>query len=59
MNTLSEGGRSERLFVLNTGRSLAQGISMESEGKWGKLGPYHFYLREALESVKDIDVKLG
>jgi formylmethanofuran dehydrogenase subunit B len=36
MNTLSEGGRSERLFVLNTGRSLAQGISMESEGKWGK-----------------------
>lgn len=36
MNTLSEGGRSERLFVLNTGRSLAQGISMESEGKWSK-----------------------
>jgi formylmethanofuran dehydrogenase subunit B len=36
MNTLSVGGRSERLFVLNTGRSLAQGISMESEGKWGK-----------------------
>jgi formylmethanofuran dehydrogenase subunit B len=36
MNTLSVGGRSERLFVLNTGRSLAQGISMESEGKWSK-----------------------
>jgi len=36
MNTLSVGGRSERLFVLNTGRSLAQGINMESEGKWGK-----------------------
>jgi formylmethanofuran dehydrogenase subunit B len=36
MDTLSEGRRSERLFVLNTGRSLAQGISMESEGKWSK-----------------------
>lgn len=33
---MSEGRRSERLFVLNTGRSLAQGISMESEGKWSK-----------------------
>ena len=28
--------RSKKLFVLNTGRSLTQGISMESEGKWSK-----------------------
>jgi formylmethanofuran--tetrahydromethanopterin N-formyltransferase len=36
------------------------GVLMISAGNYGgKLGPYHFYLREALESVKDIDVKLG
>jgi len=31
-----EGLRNRKLFILNTGRSLMQGISMESEGKWGE-----------------------
>jgi len=36
------------------------GVLMISAGNYGgKLGPYHFYLREALEVVKDVDVKLS
>jgi len=35
------------------------GVVMISAGNYGgKLGPYHLYLKEALEVVKDVDVKL-
>jgi len=36
------------------------GVLMITAGNYGgKLGPYHLYLREALETAKDVDVKLG
>ena len=36
------------------------GVVMISAGNYGgKLGPYHFYLKEALEVAKDVDVKLN
>ncbi|MEM1532965.1 MAG: formylmethanofuran--tetrahydromethanopterin N-formyltransferase [Desulfurococcaceae archaeon] len=33
-------------------------VKIDAGNYGGKLGPYHFYLRDALESVKEIDVKV-
>lgn len=38
--------------------ALVPGVVMITAGNYGgKLGPYHLYLKEALEAAKDIDVK--
>jgi formylmethanofuran-tetrahydromethanopterin formyltransferase (EC 2.3.1.101) len=38
--------------------ALVPGVVMITAGNYGgKLGPYHIYLKEALEAAKDIDVK--
>ena len=45
-------------LAIKTAASIPGVVNISAGNYGGKLGPYHLYLREALETVKDIEVKL-
>jgi len=45
--------------AIKAAASVPEVVMITAGNYGGKLGPYHLYLKEALEAAKDVDVKLG
>ncbi|RLG80505.1 MAG: hypothetical protein DRO13_03590 [Thermoprotei archaeon] len=46
-------------IAIKAAASVPGVVKIDAGNYGGKLGPYHFYLREAVEAVKDLEVKVG
>ncbi|MCC6004161.1 MAG: formylmethanofuran--tetrahydromethanopterin N-formyltransferase [Thermofilum sp.] len=45
--------------AIKAAASVPEVVMITAGNYGGKLGPYHLYLKEAIEAAKDVDVKLG